>query len=103
VGLSHLSDIQPQDFRRYHPGGKLGVRLLMVDDLMHTGAALPIVSPSTLMQEVVIEMSRKGFGTAIVELWLNLGDAHFQAARFSASLVGSTPSLNVIPSMTFGN
>jgi hypothetical protein len=37
------------------------------------------------------------------ELWLNLGDAHFQAARFSASLVGSTPSLNVIPSMTFGN
>jgi len=38
-----------------------------------------------------------------IELWLNLGDAHFQAARFSASLVGSTPSLNVIPSMTFGN
>lgn len=66
VGVSYLSDIQPKDFRRYHPGGKLGVRLLKADDLMHTGAALPIVSPSTLMQEVVIEMSRKGFGIAIV-------------------------------------
>jgi hypothetical protein len=44
-----------------------------------------------------------GSGRDALELWLNLGDAHFQAARFSASLVGSTPSLNVIPSMTFGN
>lgn len=66
VGVSHLSDIQPQDFRRYHPGGKLGARLLKTKDLMHTGVALPIVTASTPMQEVVIEMSRKGFGTAIV-------------------------------------
>jgi hypothetical protein len=37
------------------------------------------------------------------ELCLNLGDAHSQAARFSVSSVTSTPSLNLIPSMTFGN
>jgi hypothetical protein len=37
------------------------------------------------------------------ELCLNLGDAHHQAARFSVSLVTSTPSLNLIPSITFGN
>ena len=37
------------------------------------------------------------------ELCLNLGDARHQAARFSASLFTSTPSLNLIPSMTFGN
>lgn len=37
------------------------------------------------------------------ELWLNLGDAHHQAARFSVSAETSTPSLNLIPSMTFGN
>jgi hypothetical protein len=36
------------------------------------------------------------------ELWLNLGDAHSQAARFPVSVVTSTPSLNLIPSMTFG-
>ena len=38
-----------------------------------------------------------------VELWLNLGDAHHQAAQFSVSLVTSTPLLNLIPSITFGN
>ena len=37
------------------------------------------------------------------ELCLNLGDAHFQAARLSASKLTSTPSLTLIPSMTFGN
>ena len=38
-----------------------------------------------------------------LELCLNLGDAHHQAAWFSVSPVTSTPSLNLIPSMTFGN
>jgi hypothetical protein len=38
-----------------------------------------------------------------LELCLNLGDAHHQAARFSVSSFTSTPSLNLIPSMTFGN
>jgi hypothetical protein len=38
-----------------------------------------------------------------LELWSNLGDAHHQAARFSISLVCSIPSVNLIPSMTFGN
>lgn len=66
VGVSHLSGISPLDFRRYHPGGKLGARLLKVKELMHTGSALPIVAPTTPMQEVVLEMSHKGFGTAIV-------------------------------------
>ena len=37
------------------------------------------------------------------ELCLNLGDALHQAARLSMSLVTSTPSLNLIPSITFGN
>ncbi|KJZ21286.1 hypothetical protein TW80_00995 [Loktanella sp. S4079] len=66
VGVSHLSKTQPQDFRRYHPGGKLGARLLTVGDLMHHGDALPIVDPDLPMQEVVITMSEKGFGAAIV-------------------------------------
>jgi len=37
------------------------------------------------------------------ELWLNLGDAHHRAALVSVVSVTSTPSLNLIPSMTFGN
>jgi len=66
VGVSSLSEMTPQDFRRYHPGGKLGARLLEVGEVMLSGEALPIVDPSMSMQEVVITMSAKGLGTAIV-------------------------------------
>lgn len=66
VGVSHLSNITPLDFRRYHPGGKLGARLFKVEDLMQTGDALPIVTGPTSMQDVILTMSGKGFGTAIV-------------------------------------
>jgi len=66
VGVSHLSGIEPEDFRRFHPGGKLGASLLTVNDIMHSGTSLPMVRPEMPMQEVVVIMSEKGFGTAIV-------------------------------------
>lgn len=47
--------------------------------------------------------TEEGITTFTRELCLNLGDAHHQAARFSVSLVCSIPSVNLIPSMTFGN
>lgn len=53
-------------FRRFHPGGKLGADLLRVGDLMHRGAALPVVSPSASMRDVILEMSAKGFGVVVV-------------------------------------
>src|SRR3546814_10951833 len=56
----------PEDFRRYHPGGKLGSKLLHVADLMHTGDALPVVAPDTPMAEAVVVMSEKSFGVAVV-------------------------------------
>src|SRR3546814_5597130 len=42
VGLTHMLGTAPEDFRRYHPGGKLGATLVHVADLMHTGDSLPI-------------------------------------------------------------
>ena len=55
-----------EDFAFLHPGGKLGKRFLRVEDLMHRGAELPLVRESTMMHEVIYEMSRKGFGIAAV-------------------------------------
>ncbi len=66
VGVSHLLQTEPEDFRRYHPGGKLGAQLLTVGDIMHRGNKLPIVEVNAPMHEVVITMSEKGFGVAIV-------------------------------------
>jgi arabinose-5-phosphate isomerase len=56
----------PTDFQRYHPGGKLGSRLLTVGQLMHHGDALPIVRENTLLSEGIVEMTSKRFGIAAV-------------------------------------
>jgi arabinose-5-phosphate isomerase len=66
VGLTRLLGTMPDDFRRYHPGGKLGARLSRVASVMHTGDTLPVVAPDAPMNEVVFEMTRKSLGVAIV-------------------------------------
>ena len=66
VGLTRLLGTVPDDFRRYHPGGKLGARLARVSTVMHTGSGLPLVAPDDPMTEVVVEMSKKSLGVAIV-------------------------------------
>lgn len=66
VGLANMIGSAPEDFHRFHPGGRLGTQLLKVQDLMHQGEALPLVSPDTKMSDVVIVMSEKSFGMAIV-------------------------------------
>lgn len=66
VGLAHMLGTAPEDFRRYHPGGKLGAKLLSVGDLMHTGASLPVVAPDTPMAEAVVIMSEKSFGILVI-------------------------------------
>ncbi len=52
------------DFRRYHPGGKLGAQLLTVRQLMHTGDELPLVRQGTMLSQGVVEMTSKRFGIA---------------------------------------
>lgn len=64
IALMKYRDFQPEDFRAFHPGGKLGARLSTVRDLMHTGAALPLVAAETPMSDALIEISQKGFGVA---------------------------------------
>jgi arabinose-5-phosphate isomerase len=57
-----------EDFARLHPGGKLGMKLLKVSELMRTGEAIPIVRSNTPMKDVMYEMSRKGIGvTSVVD------------------------------------
>jgi arabinose-5-phosphate isomerase len=55
-----------EDFAALHPGGKLGKRFLRVRDLMHKGNDVPIVASSTTMNDVIYEMSKKGFGITAV-------------------------------------
>lgn len=59
--------LKQEDFAFFHPGGNLGKKLFIkVKDLMHTGDALPFVSPETEMAKAVVEISSKRLGVAIV-------------------------------------
>ena len=62
VALLEAKGFTAQDFRRFHPGGKLGARLTFVRDVMHIGDKLPLVSAGALMSEAMVEISAKGFG-----------------------------------------
>ncbi len=56
------------DFAVLHPGGRLGKKLLRVEDLMHRGDEIPRVEPATAMKDVLFEMTRKRLGlTTVVE------------------------------------
>ena len=70
MALLITKGFQEEDFAFLHPGGKLGKRFLRVRDLMHTGQQIPMVPTSTLMRDVIYEMSKKGFGISAV-----VGDA----------------------------
>jgi arabinose-5-phosphate isomerase len=57
---------KPEDFADRHPGGKLGRMVKRVEQMMHSGDALPIVQLHTAMRDVIYEMSRKGLGMTTV-------------------------------------
>ena len=68
VALSEKRGFKEEDFAHLHPGGKLGKKLARVSQLMHSGDAVPRVSQTTKMADVIYEMSRKGLGiTTVVE------------------------------------
>ena len=67
VSLLETRGFTADDFARSHPGGRLGKRLLLhVADVMHTGEAIPRVHPEDTLDAVLVEMTRKGLGLAIV-------------------------------------
>jgi arabinose-5-phosphate isomerase len=69
IALLEARGFTQEDFARSHPGGRLGRRLLLlIDDVMRTGEAVPMVAPHIMLSEALLEVTRKGLGmTAIVD------------------------------------
>jgi arabinose-5-phosphate isomerase len=68
VAVGERKGFREDDFAQLHPGGALGKRVRRVEQMMHTGTAMPLVRPDTPMPEVIDEMTRKGFGiTSVAE------------------------------------
>jgi arabinose-5-phosphate isomerase len=86
-----------EDFAVLHPGGRLGKKLLRVEDVMHTGDQIPRVSPTTAMKDVLFEMTRKRLGmTTVVDAAgrllgvLSDGDLRRQMERHGYALLDKT-------------
>jgi arabinose-5-phosphate isomerase len=66
VALLEGRGFSSQDFRIYHPGGKLGAQLKQVRAVMHTGETMPLVPRGMKMADALVVMSSKGFGCVVV-------------------------------------
>ena len=62
VALLEVKGFTAHDFKKFHPGGKLGAKLSFVRDVMHGGNRIPRVALAAKMDEAIVEMSGKGFG-----------------------------------------
>ena len=62
VGLLEERGFTSEDFALLHPAGALGRRLRRVEELMHEGAAMPLVTLAAPLQEVLLEMTSKRLG-----------------------------------------
>jgi arabinose-5-phosphate isomerase len=62
VALLERKGFSSEDFKVFHPGGRLGRHLLRVADIMHGGNDLPLVPRGSPMSEAVLVMTAKSFG-----------------------------------------
>ncbi|MCK6452185.1 MAG: KpsF/GutQ family sugar-phosphate isomerase [Alphaproteobacteria bacterium] len=62
VAMLERKGFSPDHFHVLHPGGKLGRQFLRVQDLMHTGDAMPLAALGTAMADAILVMTEKRLG-----------------------------------------
>lgn len=62
IAVMELRAFRPEQFRSFHPGGRLGAQLATVTQLMHSGDTVPLVTASTAMPDAILTMTQCGFG-----------------------------------------
>jgi len=69
VALLDERGFKAEDFALFHPGGALGKKLLLrVEDLMHDGDGIPLVSEAILLRDALFEITSKQLGvTGVVD------------------------------------
>jgi arabinose-5-phosphate isomerase len=68
IALLEARGFSASDFHNFHPGGRLGSRLITVGDLMSTGDDLPTVPLGATLSEAIFEITRtRHGGVAVVD------------------------------------
>ena len=55
------------DFKKFHPGGSLSVKLKTVSDLMITGNKIPFVQEKILVKDALKILTKKGLGVILIK------------------------------------
>ena len=67
IALLEARGFTADDFAFSHPGGALGRRLLLkIDNIMHTGEAIPHINTGAKLSDALLEMSSKALGMTTV-------------------------------------
>jgi len=66
VALLERTGLTPEQFRTFHPGGKLGQKLKTVAEIMQPLEALPFAHIDTAMDKTLLTMTEKNMGCVIV-------------------------------------
>lgn len=66
VALLERMGLTKEQFKVFHPGGKLGQQLLTVSDLMHRGDALPLLDQAATMDQAILILSAKNMGCVLI-------------------------------------
>lgn len=67
ISLLQKRGFTAEDFALTHPGGTLGRRLLLrVDEIMHSGSAVPKVNADALLKTALMEMTQKKLGVTTI-------------------------------------
>jgi len=67
IALLEQRGFTAENFARSHPGGTLGRRLsLRIDEIMHTGTAIPKVDLNATLKAALIEMTEKKLGMTTI-------------------------------------
>ena len=64
MSLLEEKKFNQEQYKIFHPGGKIGASLLNVADIMRTNRQIPLVQSTQNMQEVLLEMTSKHLGCA---------------------------------------
>jgi arabinose-5-phosphate isomerase len=60
------NSVTQEQYKNYHPGGKIGASLTRVEELMRTGSEIPMIKTGNMMAEALILMTEKSLGCVIV-------------------------------------
>jgi arabinose-5-phosphate isomerase len=67
IALLEARGFSAEDFAFSHPGGALGIKLLLkVADIMRSGEEIPKVNEKVFLSDALLEMSAKGLGMTTV-------------------------------------